>query len=181
MPTITPGAGRIKRLKHELLDMKALSEKCPAIKFKVLDDSDAPEKYEVSFFLRTIIGEIKEKPVYREADMPSIFLIDLFQYPYSYIRTSSITIPPPFHPCFLENGQFDISSSWSDSLANIIIHIAKALQFNYIITCSFNVEAEVWIEKNKHKRYFPCDDTVIPDFKDIHKTIPIQRKDDVNA
>lgn len=40
MPSIATG-GRIKRLKQDLLDMKALSEKCPAIKFRTLDDSAA--------------------------------------------------------------------------------------------------------------------------------------------
>lgn len=58
MPSISPD-GRSRRLKQDLLDMKALSEKCPAIKFRTLDNGDAPEKYEVSFYLRTIIGEEK--------------------------------------------------------------------------------------------------------------------------
>lgn len=170
MPSI-PIGGRIKRLKQDLIDMKALSEKCPAIKFRTLDNGDAPEKYEVSFYLRTIIGENNGKPVYREATIPSMFIFDLSNYPFKYLRTTFVSPPTPFHPCFNECGQFDYSKFdmcfGGAPLAMHVIKVAKALQFEYISPSSFNRDAMNWYEKHKHETNFPCDKTIIPDYSDI--------------
>lgn len=171
MPTITPGAGRIKRLKQELADMTTLSEKCPAIKFRVLDDSDAPERYEISFYLRTIIGIENDIPLIRDAATPSVFIFDLSNYPFSYIRTSSISTPVPFHPCFNECGQFDYSKFdlcfGGAPLAMHAIKVAKALQFEYISSSSFNSDANYWIAEHENENIFLCDKNIIPEYEDI--------------
>ena len=187
MPSISPD-GRSRRLKQDLLDMKALSEKCPAIKFRVLDDGDAPEEYEVSFYLKTIIGEIKGKPVYRDANLPTIVLIDLRKYPYGRIKAQCMTKPPPYHPNWYEFGLWDQitgNSRVSDTLAELVIRMAKTIQFVPAVTNSSsasNVAAADWWKKHLKSRYFPCDNTVILDYyNDIHKPITIKRKDDVNA
>lgn len=76
MPNISSG-GRTKRLEQDLKDMTILARRCPAIKFKTLDSGNAPQKYEVSFYLRTIIGVRSGRPIYREADKPTKVVIDL--------------------------------------------------------------------------------------------------------
>lgn len=170
--------------------MKALSEKCPAIKFRTLDDGDAPEKYEVSFHLRTIIGEDNGEPIFREADSPTIISIDLSKevggYPFGGIKAQCITMPQPYHPNWFESGRWSTDARWRyNQLAEYVLRIAKEIQFepqSGVFTNDWtNVKAAMWCRLKKETVIFPCDDTIIPDYKDIHKPITIKRKDDVNA
>lgn len=179
MPTIAPGAGRVRRLKQDLIDMKALSEKCPAIKFRTLDNGDAPEKYEVSFYLRTIIGEDNRKPIYRGAENPTIISIDLSKYPFGGIHAQCITMPQPYHPNWFESGRWGGTirdSRIIEPLAMNIIYIAKEIQFDLLtgIYNWSNCRAAHWCQKNiEDSAYFPCDASIIPNYEVINPTSTI--------
>lgn len=185
MPSISPD-GRSRRLKQDLLDMKALSEKCPAIKFRTLDNGDAPEKYEVSFYLRTIIGEENDDPIYREAENPTIISLDLSGYPFGGIKAQCITMPQPYHPNWFESGRWGGTYNHGvicDTLAMQVILIAKEIQFKLLtgIHCWSNGKAAAWCKLMNESAVFPCDDIVVPNYNEICKPIIIKRKDDVNA
>lgn len=182
MPLIAAG-GRVKRLKQDLADMKALSEKCPAIKFRTIDDGDAPEKYEVSFYLRTIIDEENGEPIYREADSPTIISIDLSKevsgYPFGGIKAQCITMPQPYHPNWFESGRWGgtiRSYRIIEPLAMQIIHITKEIQFDLLtgIHCWSNCRAADWCLKNiEGSAYFPCDASIIPNYEEIYPSSTI--------
>lgn len=182
MPNISSG-GRTKRLEQDLKDMTILARRCPAIKFKTLDSGNAPQKYEVSFYLRTIIGVRGGRPIYREADKPTKVVIDLSGYPFGRIKANCITMPQPYHPNWFEGGgwcQITGNSRVSDTLAELVIRMAKTIQFVPAVTnpgSAANGAAADWWEKNlRRSGYFPCDNTPIPEAFQLKSVITIHKK-----
>lgn len=181
MPNIQSG-GRTKRLEQDLKDMTILARRCPAIKFRTLDSGNAPQKYEVSFYLRTIIGEKRGKPVYREANNPTRVIIDLSNYPFGRIRSNCVTMPQPYHPNWFEGGswcQITGDSRVSDTLAELVIRMAKTIQFVPAVTnpgSAANGSAASWWRANVGRSgYFPCDTTAIPEAFQLKSVITIHR------
>jgi len=156
-------------------------ELCPAIKFCTLETGDAPQKYAVSFYLRTIIGVSDEKPIYREADEPTIVEVDLCNYPFGRIKTKCITTPP-FHPNWYDSGIWGETGSpdVSEILTELVVRIAKSIQFAPSVTSPYtwsNPVAANWWNQNKSKGWFPCDFTIFPSTEKIRPEpkISIQR------
>lgn len=182
MPNIS-SSGRNHRLEQDLKDMTILSRRCPAIKFRTLDSGNAPQKYEVSFYLRTIIGVTAGRPIYREATNPTKVVIDLSGYPFGRIRANCITMPQPYHPNWFEGGswcQITGEARVSDTLAELVIRMAKTIQFVPAVTnpgSAANIEAANWWRTNlSRSNYFPCDTTKIPEAFQLKSIITVHKK-----
>ncbi len=174
--------GRNKRLESDLKEMSILARRCPAIKFRALENGKRPQRYEVSFYLRTIVGERNGKPIYREASDPTKVVIDISSYPFGRISATCLTMPQPYHPNWFESGgwcQITGDSRVEDTLAALVIRMAKTIQFDVSVTnpdSAANLSAASWWRRNLGRtNYFPCDNTKIPEIFQLKSVITVHR------
>ena len=92
-------------------------------------------------------------------------------------------MPQPYHPNWFEGGswcQITGDSRVSDTLAELVIRMAKTIQFVPAVTnpgSAANGEAAAWWRKNLGKtNYFPCDTTKIPEAFQLKSVITVHKK-----
>lgn len=167
---------RKKLLQYDKKCMEILSSQCPEIQFKVLDDEETPELYEVSYYLKTIISEKYGKPIYQNGDIPTIIFFDFSKpfYPCGGLHLK-VKSQVPYHPNWYENGILSHGDMRWLGVIERIIFVAKIIQFQPQVTAQYDVcnrNAKVFWEKNKYREIFPCDDTKIPSVEEIETLMP---------
>lgn len=120
------------------------------------------EEYKLTVNIRTIIDST---PSYRSRH--ELSLVIPTDYPVAPPIITMVSQPKPFHPNWWPNGLWCKGSyHMSESLGDFVIRMIKTLQFDPLITdpnSSADPSASRWYERASSQRYFPCDNTVLPD------------------
>lgn len=166
----TPGEIRKSRLIRDYDEMKKIIS--PAINW--VGYGDPPDKYEVTFRIRSIIDLDKNNaPVYR--DEHKVIIEIPSGYPFSgesVMAKMASGYTPIFHPNFWIGGLICIwgggSTLWdpNETIAMVCTRIARLIQFDPYLTqeshSNPNPRAADWYIKNKGSNLFPTDRQLIP-------------------
>lgn len=132
------------------------------------------EEYRITVNIRTIIGVIDGKPIYRNSSMVLVTLPP--DYPLKPPKTVMISSPQPFHPNWYTSKNWCFGT-WimSEALGDHVIRMLKTLQFDPDITNEYspaNDKANSWYKSKKNSGLFPCDRTRLPDPSSHNPTSP---------
>lgn len=149
------------RLKNEYELMKNMKGKSKVIDFTV-DDPDKPERYTVTFNIRTIIGkDANGKPIYRDRSVVDITLSK--EHP-EVKPTAKMQGTPPFHPNWYVDGTY-CPGIWhsEEALWSYVRRMAETLQFSPDITNPNSpanpAAVPFW---NENRKMFPIDRQELP-------------------
>ena len=124
------------------------------------------EEYEITIYVRTIIGVRNDSPEYRDSSVVRITLPP--DYPMKPPQTVMVTSPQPYHPNWFVAKRRWCFGTWmvSEALGDYVIRMIKTLQFDPNITNEYspaNSDANAWYISKKNSGLFPCDRTKLPD------------------
>jgi ubiquitin-protein ligase len=155
---------RRTRLRHDLEAMTRL--RCDAIDFEA-EGSDAPERYEIRFKLRSLLGASGDTPIYTPDDHVHRVEIRLpAAYPEGLSKDDvSFLSAPIFHPNVFTDGRICINDYQpNETLDRFVLRIAKYIQADPAFTglaSPANGTARTFFQK--HPQLFPTDRTALPD------------------
>ena len=154
---------RTRRLQHDFDAMTRL--RGSVIDFEV-DSVSAPERYEVQFHLRSLIGVVNGAPIYTEPGhvhrieirLPSSYPQRLSNEDVTFVST------PIFHPNVFTDGRVCIRDyKPSESLDRFVLRVAKYIQCDPAYTGLDSLANQATVDFFRaNPALFPVDRTVLP-------------------